>query len=322
MRLVLLLLGRRFSVVKKMLRDREGARVAVMGAFAGLFALVMVGEYVVFVRAFTHITGELGIGAPALTLYTLESFLVLIWLVALVSFLVSGLWIFYRAADTPLLRSTPLPVTTLYWLRATETFTLTSWAFVILGIPAFLALGVSYGSGGSYYLLALAVLVLFMAFTGGTGALLTALAGALLRRLRTRSAVVLAGALLLGGFALLVGRNVVPSADDFTTIFEPGIVNGKPDSIKFIEAKFSFWPSHPFAVTLYSSATGRPAGTEATQAALWLAPLLALGAVALPGRWLYRHTLPVVCTPKGSSCLYLGVSTATVVPLPRLYSPI
>ncbi len=294
MRLILILHMRRLAAVRKLIKDREGAKLAVMGGFATLFALVMVGEYVVFLRTFAHITRELEHAGPALTLYTLESFLVLIWLIALLSFVVSGLWIFYRASDTPLLLSTPISLTTLYWLRATETFTLTSWAFVILGIPALLALGASYGSSWSYYLVALAVLALFMAFAGGTGALLTALAGAAFRRLRTRAGILLVGSVLLGGFALLIGRNVVPSGADFTILFEPGILNGKPESTKFVETKFRLWPSHPFAVTLYASATGQPAGSQASQAALWLGPLLALAAAARPGRWLYRRTLPVV----------------------------
>ncbi|MBI4611741.1 MAG: hypothetical protein HY726_22360 [Candidatus Rokubacteria bacterium] len=294
MRLFLLLLTRRLTLARKILRDREGAKVAVMGAFVALFTAVMAAEYEVFLRTFTFITRELGRAAPALTLYTLESFLVLVWLVALLSFVVSGLWIFYRAADTPLLLATPLPLTALYWLRAAQTFGLTSWAFVILGMPAVLALGVSYGTSADYYVLALAVLVLFMALTGGTGALLTALAGAAFRRLRTRTSIALAAILVLGSFALLVGRNVVPSTTDFTMIFDPGMLNGKPQSIKFIEARFSFWPSHPFAVALFVSATGQPAGSGATRLALWLAPLVVLAGAALPGRWLYRRTLPMV----------------------------
>jgi len=294
MRLILVLLARRLAATRKIVRDREGAKAAVMGAFALLFGLVMVGEYWVFRRAFNQIIRELGRGAPALTLYTLEGFLALVWSIALASFVVSGLWVFYRAADTPLLLSAPLPLTTLYWLRAAETFALTSWAFVILGLPALLALGVSFDSGWSYYLQALVVLVLFVGFTGGTGVLLTALAGAAFRRFRTRTSILLAGALLLGGFVLLIGRHVVPSTADFAAIFEPGIYNGKPESIKFIETKFSFWPSHPFAVTLYASATGWPGGSGSSQVALWLAPLLAVAAAHFPGRWLYRRTLPIV----------------------------
>lgn len=317
MRLLLILLTRRLAAVRKAIRDREGAKVAVLGAFALLFALVMVGEYVAFRRTFSYITRALGAGGPALTLYTLESFLVLVWLIALLSFVVSGLWKFYRAPDTPLLLSTPLPLTTLYWLRATETFTLTSWASVILGVPALLALGVSYGSSSRYYLLALAVLVLFMAFTGGTGVLLTALAGPAFRRLGTRTTALLVGSLLLGGFAFLIGRNVVPSSADFTAIFEPGILNGKPESIKFIEAKFGLWPSHPFAVTLYVSATGQPAGSGTTRALLWVAPLLALAAAALPGRWLYHHTLPLV----SEGLVFAGSPEAAEAPTGRVGFP-
>lgn len=321
MRFVFLLLARRLSALRKIVRNREGAKAAVMGGFGLLFALVMVGEYAVLVRTFDHLNHELGVGGPALTLYTVETFLVLVWLIALVSFVVSGLWVFYRASDTPLLLSTPLPLTTLYWLRATETFTLTLWAFVILGIPALLALGVSYRSSGSYYLLVLVILGLFMAFTGGTGALLTSLAGAAFGGLRTRTAVLLVGLLLLGGFALLIGRNVVPSKDDFTAIFEPGILNGKPNSIKFIESKFRLWPSHPFAVTLYASATGQPAGSEATQAAVWLGPLLALAAAGLVGRRLYRRTLPVVA----EGFVFAGSSETAAPPegrdtFPRFFS--
>ncbi|MFQ5829076.1 MAG: hypothetical protein ACE5JD_07970 [Candidatus Methylomirabilia bacterium] len=320
MKVLLLLLTRRLRTVPKLVKDREGVKLAVLGAFAGLFALVMVGEYEVFLRAFTHINRELGVGAPALTLYTLESFLVLVWLIALVSFVISGLWIFFRASDNPLLLSTPLPLTTLYWLRATETFSLTSWASVVLALPALLALGASYGGGSTYYLLAVAVLALFMAFTGGAGAILTTLAGAALGRVKIRTTAIVAGLLLIGSFALAIGRNVVPSMDDFTAIFEPGIMNGKPGSIKFIEAKFRLWPSHPFAVILYTSATGQPAGSEASRTALWLAPLLALATAAFPGRWLYRRTFPGVAEGLITAASRATTTApATGVPFPRVF---
>ncbi|MFQ5898091.1 MAG: hypothetical protein ACE5JN_07575 [Candidatus Methylomirabilia bacterium] len=294
MTVILVLLARRLAAVRESVKDRQGAKIAVMGAFALLLALVTVGEYEIFLRGFRAISRELGAAGPALTLYTLETFLVLVWVLALMSYVVSGLWIFYHAPDTSLLLSTPLRLTTLYWLRVIETFALTLWASVILGIPALLALGASYGSGAGYYLHALGVLVLFMAFAGGAGAVLTTLAGAAFRRLRIRTATFVVSLFLLGGFALLIGRDVIPSTNDFVAIFEPGILNGKPDSIKFIEAKFSLWPSHPFAVTFYASATGRPAGTGTSRAALWLGPLLVVALAAFPGRWLYRRTLPLV----------------------------
>ncbi|MFQ5520204.1 MAG: hypothetical protein ACE5FK_02300 [Candidatus Methylomirabilia bacterium] len=293
MRVILVLLALRLAAVRKIVKDREGAKIAVMGAFALIFALVSVGMYQILLWVFGAITRELGAAGPALTLYILETSLVLVWLLALMSYLVSGLWIFFHASDTSLLLSTPLSLTTLYWLRVTETFTLTLWAFVVLGVPALLALGASYGSDARYYLHALGVLVLFVAFTGGTGAIGTTLAGVAFRRFRIRTATLVLSLVLLGGFALLIGRDLIPSRGDFEAIFQPGILNGKPGSIKFIEAKFGLWPSHPFAVTFYTSATGQAAGTATSRAALWLGPLLVLTTALFPGRWLYRRTLPL-----------------------------
>jgi len=106
--------------------------------------------------------------------------------------------------------------------------------------------------------------------------------------------VALVAVVLVGTFALLVGRNLIPSTGDFYTIFEPGMLNGKPASIKFIEAKFAFWPSHPFAAALYGEATATPAGSPWSRALVWLAPLASLALAGTFGRSLYAQTLPSI----------------------------
>src|SRR5262249_42450286 len=165
---------------------------------------------------------------------------------------------------------------------------------VIVGLPALLALASAYGRGGGFYVEGLAVLAAFAAYVGAVGTLVTTLAGVALRRAPTRLAAGALIGLLLGGFVVLIGRNVVPSTADFYTVFEPGMLNGKPSSIKFIEAKFGLWPSHPFAAALYVAATGRRAGSTTTRAALWLAPVVTLVLVATAGRALYARALPAI----------------------------
>lgn len=261
-----------------------------MGAFALLFAAVMAGEYVAFRRGL-EAASTIGTGA-ALTLYLLETVLVLVFLLALSSFAASGLWLYFRARDTRFLLAAPVSAGALYALRTIETFLLTSWSLVVVGAPALLALGTAYGHGPAFYGHGAAVLAAFAVFTGGAGALVTTVAGAAFRRVPSRAAVGLTLAVVLAAFTLIVGRNVVPSVADFTVVFSPGMMNGKPGSIKFIEAKFGLWPTHPFATTLYTSATGWPAGSAATQVAVWLAPLAALAAAATLGRRLYTLTLP------------------------------
>ncbi|MBI4635398.1 MAG: hypothetical protein HY727_03520 [Candidatus Rokubacteria bacterium] len=261
--------------------------------FVVVFGLVMAAEYVAFRHGLLALA-ELQTAGAALTLYLLESFMVLVLFISLVSFVASGLWIFYRASDTRLLLTAPLPLGGLYVLRSVETFALTSWAMAVLGLPALLALGTAFGRPLDFYLAALGLGALFAGLAGGAGALLTTVAGAVFRRAPTRLAIGAVVAALALGFTLLVGKNVVPSTDDFLAIFEPGIPNGKPGSIKFIEGKFRLWPTHPFATTLYSLATGDVAGSTATRAALWLAPLAALLAAGTLGRSLYRGTLPAI----------------------------
>ncbi len=269
------------------------ARHVVVAGFVLLFWLVMLGEYIVFRRGLDELLA-IRLPGTALSLYFLESTLVLILVISLVSYVASGLWIYYRAGDTRLLLAAPLPLGGLYCLRALETFLLTSWALAVVALPALLALGRAHGRPAGFYLTGVGILALFAVLIAASGALLTAAAGGLFRRSPTRLAVAASVAVLAGVFTLVIGRNVIPSTSDFYTIFEPGILNGKPASIKFIEAKFALWPSHPFAAALHDAATGSRAGSAASRAALWLAPLAMLVAAGTLGRVLYERALPAI----------------------------
>jgi ABC-2 type transport system permease protein len=274
------------------LRAGEAARLVVVGAFALLFAAVMLTEYLVLRRALAALAALHEAGA-ALTLYVLESFLALTLLIVLASFVAAGLWIFYRAADTQLLLTAPLPVGGLYGLRCVQTFGQTVWALGVLGGPALAALGGAYGNEAPFYVHGAVVLVLFGVLAGGTGAVLTTAAGAAVCRVRTRLGTAIGVGILLIALTILVGRSVIPSMADFQAIFEPGPLDGRPSAIKFIEEKFSLWPSHPFAAELYALATGGRAGSRASRAFLWLAPVASLVLATTLGRRLYARTLPV-----------------------------
>lgn len=251
----------------------------------------MAAEYVFFRRAFAALD-ELGLAGAALTLYLLESLLVVVFALALLSFVASGLWVYYRARDTRFLLAAPLSTSGLFALRTIETWLLTSWALGVVAAPALLALGTAYGRDLEFYAEAVAILALFGMMAAAGGVLVTVATGLLVRRTRTRAAAVAVLTTLVVALVLLIGQNVVPSAADFYAVFEPGMLNGKPASIKFIEAKSARWPSHPFAAQLYVSATGRRAGSPATRAALVLAPLLTLLVAATLGRRLYARVLP------------------------------
>src|SRR5262249_38701746 len=98
-RLVAKLLLRHRNALRR--RRRSRGRTIVMAAFVALFSAVMVGEYWLFRSALQTFLG-LGLAGTALTLYLLETVLVLVFVLALVSFVASGLWTFFRARDTRL----------------------------------------------------------------------------------------------------------------------------------------------------------------------------------------------------------------------------
>jgi ABC-2 type transport system permease protein len=280
----------------------------------------MLGEYVVFSRGLAALA-ELRAAGPALTLYFLEGILALVLLVSLVSFVASGLWMFYRARDTRLLLAAPVPLTALYALRAIETFLLTSWAQVVVGVPALAALGVVYERGPGFYARGAVILTLFAVLLGAAGTVLTTAAAAVLRRASTRLAVAAVALVLVAAFALLVGWNLIPSAGDFYVLFEPGVLNGKPASIKFIESRFALWPSHPFAAALYTGATGGAAGTPWSRALVWVAPLAVLALAATLGPYLYVRTLPAIAERFALSGGRPGFARATRFPR-RLTGPV
>ena len=120
----------------------------------------MLGEYVVFRRGLDELIA-IRLPGTALSLYFLESVLVLILVISLVSYVASGLWIYYRAGDTRLLLASPLPLGGLYCLRAVETFLLTSWALAVVGLPALLALGRAHARPAGFYLEGAGILALF-----------------------------------------------------------------------------------------------------------------------------------------------------------------
>jgi ABC-2 type transport system permease protein len=193
-----------------------------------------------------------------------------------------------------------------------ETATLTGWATVIIAVPAVLALARAHAGGPAFYVHAALLLVGLAVFTAALATLLTTGAATVLRRFPTRVAAAVVVIVLVGGFVSLVGGQLVPSTADFHTMFEPGLMNGKPASIKFIEARFRAWPTHPYAAALYAAATGGAAGSPTTDALTALAPLVMLVMVALLGRRLFAATLPAI-----AEGFALGVRARATAPTRR-----
>lgn len=290
MRLILRLLAWRLRAATAFVREREMARLVVAAAFVLIFAGVMTGEYLFFQRAFRALL-RFPVTGPVLTLYALEGFFAFVFVLAVVSFVVTGSAVFFRVRENRLLLTTPLRLRTIFLLRAVETGLLTSWSFGLLALPALLALGVTWERRAGFYLVGLALLGGFVLFAAAVGTLLTAAIAAALGHFRSRAGILAVGGALLVLAVALLGRFVVPTQADFYAMFQPGSLNGTPAAVYFVEAKFTYWPSHPFASALFGMATGltRPlGGALATGLGLVLGACLAAG---WPGGALFARAI-------------------------------
>jgi ABC-2 type transport system permease protein len=317
LRALAVLLRWRLHLAAKLFRERD-ARSAVAVGFVLVFAAVMAGEYVFFVRSFRAVAA-MGVPGPPLTLYALEAFFALILVVGMLSAVVTGSTVFFRVAENRLFLSTPVPLRALFVLRSVETFALTSWAFVVLAAPAVVALGVTYRRAAGFYLVGAALLGGFLVFAGCLGTCLTMAFGTVLGHFRSRLGIVGLTLGLLAVAGVLVGRSVVPTRADFDTMFEPGRLNGTTIALHFVEAKFARWPSHPWAAAYFGLATGQGSAPGAALAASLLLPLAAAGltyggAGALFRRVIWRAAEGVLLArPDGTAGPARGFATFPVV---------
>jgi ABC-2 type transport system permease protein len=284
------LLAVRLGLLARLLRDRDVPRLLVATAFLVVLVGVMAGEFHILLRGFRTLAG-LGVAGPPLTLYALEAFFAVILVVGILSSVATGSTVFFRVAENRLLLAAPVPLRAIFLLRALETFALTSWAFLVLAVPALLALGVSWNRAGGFYVVGGLLVLGFLVVAGGLGTLLTMAFGAGLGHFRSRLGILALTGLLLAVTGGVVGRTVIPTRADFMAMFEPGTLNGTTVALHFVGAKFAGWPSHPYAASLFGLATGLGAGPGRALAFGFGLPVLVAAAAYGVGGALFRRAV-------------------------------
>jgi ABC-2 type transport system permease protein len=147
---------------------------------------------------------RLGDFGPLLT----QRLLVLVFLtffgVLLLSNTVAALTTFYLAADVPLLMAAPVSFRSLHHARFVETLVASSWMVLLFGLPVFLAYGVVYRAGPSFYVVTVVVLAAFLVIPAGLGVLATTALVLVVPARRARDGLLVTSGLVLGGVVLAV----------------------------------------------------------------------------------------------------------------------
>ncbi|NUP89880.1 MAG: hypothetical protein HUU25_08685 [Candidatus Sumerlaeia bacterium] len=110
----------------------------------------------------------------------------------------------YISKEIDFYMAQPVPHAVTFTVKLVESIVYSSWAFVMLSFPLFVAYGNARGAGWTFYALCALLIVPFVILPAGLGALLTMIVSALLPARRSRLLTILFGLALLTGGAVAI----------------------------------------------------------------------------------------------------------------------
>ena len=240
-----------FSAKVRMVRNnilyaiKEESKVK--GMVVTLFgSLLLLGGYFLFARGFQYLLSVDVVGPILIERLFALFLMVCFWMLILSSFMVS-FPTFYKSEELEFLLARPFEFSTIFTVKFLEAFLYSSWAFLLLCIPLFLALGRNNQAPLSFYFSAPFLLFPFLVITTIIGATLTMLAVRYLSKARYLPIFLF---VLLLAYLIFQGSRLKIS-EDLTLIPFLNQLSGA-----FRICDFSLLPSHWLASGLFAAAKG------------------------------------------------------------------
>ena len=120
------------------------------GFISALITLLWAVIFGVFVYALRYFTAEEMFGTIAAT-KLLSMILMTFAFVAIISNMITTFSTFFLSEDLELIMTSPVPSSAMYTARFIETLAEASWMVLVFGFPVFLAYGVVFSAGWSFY---------------------------------------------------------------------------------------------------------------------------------------------------------------------------
>ena len=172
--------------------------------------------------------------------------LLVIFSILVFSNVITAFSTFYLAEDLRLLMTKPLPHDGLYAARLIETGVISGWMPLVFALPIFVAAGVLFGAGPTYYVTLVAVLVGMTIIPAALAVLLTLIFTNLLPAQRTREVFLFLGVLLCVGVFILI-RALNPEQ-----LFNPDQFANTMELFASLQAPRSAWLPSTWAWNLLS----------------------------------------------------------------------
>jgi ABC-2 type transport system permease protein len=179
---------------------RRPLRVLVFGGMGVAFAagLFLLSHWFLGQVLGVDIIGEI-IAKKLLSIMFMTFFFILVF-----SNMVTALSTFYLADDLQLVLSMPVRFESFFWARYLEMAFHSSWTVVLFSLPVLAAFGVVFHAGPAYYVLAAAVMFLFVFVPAAIGASVTTVLVNVFPAHRLREVLLVLGIVAFVGLYLLV----------------------------------------------------------------------------------------------------------------------
>ena len=158
--------------------------------------------FAVIFRMLLYFRGTQGIGDLLAAKLLGLAFLTFLMILVL-SNVITALSTFFLSEDLEFVVAAPVGPDTVYGARLVETIVDSSWMVALLAFPLLVAYGVVYGAGPTYYLLAAATVVPFLALPAVVGSAITLMLVNVFPARRTRDLLALVGLFAAAGVLAL-----------------------------------------------------------------------------------------------------------------------
>lgn len=254
MSLIFYLIKQRLSFVSRIFQSASRSSRIVFLVFAAVIGCVMILEFLGFYKAFQFLSEQPFFGPP-LTLFMLEEFFLLVSVLFVLSSVAAGFFLYFRSRDMGLFFSSPVPVLTIFYLKFWETAIVSSWSFVVLGLPLIFAFGVGHNENFVYYVFSFFAMAFLIFLLSVASSILDFLIAGVIKRIGLRLFSVIALVFLVGlGYFLL--NFFVPQTSFLSRIFEAENLDAGVATTKYIESVFSYFPSHWLAMVVFNGGSG------------------------------------------------------------------
>jgi hypothetical protein len=254
-------------------RNRGAKLLTVAGFFAALAFLVLL-VYSLFFYGFTFIAKDTFFG-EALTYYITEIFLLVSFLLVLLSALMSGVFSLFRSERNGIVMASPA-----YRLRIRlvllRMFLTSLWPLLVIILPALVALRHVFGLPLQGFLAALGSTVFLIALSTLFAIDVLLLVGVFLKHIRSFSLRAVAAVTGVGYFSIIFLVWMQFRSVDLVRFFQARMLDlTVPDLTPIIE-QFRFFPSHLSALAVHGALRSELAGVMNGLGGLIVATLFAL----------------------------------------------